>query len=83
LIGVVKDCMYRGEYVEYQIIVGKMNVRASLLMPASMIQEGQKVHVEFPPEHLFEMTEETVYCGEMQEITRRVLVHSRQTANQR
>lgn len=83
LIGVVKDCMYRGEYVEYQIMVGKMNVRARLPMPARMVPEGQKVHVEFPPEHLFEMIEEPGYCGERLEITRGGLVHSRQTASQR
>jgi hypothetical protein len=51
-------------------------------MPVSMIQIRQKVHVEFPPEHLIEMTEEMVCSGEMEKITRDGLVHSRQTANQ-
>jgi hypothetical protein len=49
--------------VAIRIVVGKMNMRAKLSMPVSMNQERQKMHVEFPPEHLFEMIEEPVCPG--------------------
>lgn len=53
LTGIVKDCMYRGEYVEYQIEIDTMVVRARVSMPAAMIPHGDKIQVAFPPEHLF------------------------------
>ena len=51
--GVVKDCMYRGEFVEYQIEIDSMVVRARVSMPAAMIPHGETVKVAFPAEHLF------------------------------
>jgi ABC-type Fe3+/spermidine/putrescine transport system ATPase subunit len=53
--GVVSDCVFRGEYVEYQIAVGEMSVRARMPMPASMFPHGEQVYVKFPREHLFEV----------------------------
>jgi putative spermidine/putrescine transport system ATP-binding protein len=53
--GVVSDCVFRGEYVEYQIAVGEMSVRARMPMPASMFPHGELVYVKFPREHLFEV----------------------------
>lgn len=53
LTGVVKDCMFRGEYVEYQIAIDSMIVRARVSMPAPMLPHGEKIQVAFPPEHLF------------------------------
>lgn len=51
--GVVTDCMFRGEYIEYQITLKDKSIRARVPMPAMMIPHGQRVHVVFPPEHLF------------------------------
>jgi ABC-type Fe3+/spermidine/putrescine transport system ATPase subunit len=56
LTGVVKDCMYRGEYVEYQIQIDTMVVRARVAMPAAMIPHGEVIKVAFPAEHLFPLT---------------------------
>ncbi len=54
--GVVSDCVFRGEYVEYQVAVGGMSVRARMPMPAPMFPHGAQVFVKFPREHLFEVT---------------------------
>lgn len=51
--GVVTDCMFRGEYIEYQITLKDKSIRARVPMPAMMTPHGQRVHVVFPPEHLF------------------------------
>lgn len=53
--GSVKDCIYRGDYIEYQIAVGHMNIRARVAMPALPMEHGQAVHVKFPSEHLFQV----------------------------
>ena len=53
--GVVSDCIFRGEYVEYQVAVNEMTVRAQMPMPAPMFPHGEQVHVRFPAEHLFEV----------------------------
>ncbi|MBI5823399.1 MAG: ABC transporter ATP-binding protein [Chloroflexi bacterium] len=53
--GVVSDCVFRGEYVEYQIAVNEMTVRARMPMPAPMFPHGERVFVKFPREHLFEV----------------------------
>lgn len=53
--GVVSDCIFRGEYVEYQVAVNEMTVRAQMPMPAPMFLHGERVHVRFPTEHLFEL----------------------------
>ncbi len=56
LPGRVVDCMYRGEYLDYQVELKGMTVRARVPMPAAMIPHGEKVYVVFPPEHLFQVT---------------------------
>jgi putative spermidine/putrescine transport system ATP-binding protein len=53
--GVVSDCVFRGEYVEYQVGVNRMSVRARMSMPAPMFAQGEHVYVKFPREHLFEV----------------------------
>lgn len=55
LPGVVSDCVFRGEYVEYQVAVDEMSVRARMSMPAPMFPHGARVFVKFPAEHLFEI----------------------------
>lgn len=53
--GVVSDCVFRGEYVEYQVTTGEMIVRARMSMPAPMFPRGEQVFVKFPKEYLFEV----------------------------
>ena len=53
--GVVSDCIFRGEYVEYQVAVKEITVRAQMPMPAPMFPHGERVYVEFPRQHLFEV----------------------------
>ncbi len=53
--GVVNDCVFRGEYVEYQVAVGEESVRARMSMPAPMFPHGERVYVKFPREYLFEV----------------------------
>jgi ABC-type Fe3+/spermidine/putrescine transport system ATPase subunit len=53
--GTVSDCLFRGEYVEYQVEVNGAMVRARMPMPAPMFPRGEQVHVRFPAEHLFEV----------------------------
>ena len=53
--GVVSDCVFRGEYVEYQVVVNEMSVRARMPMPAPMFPHGEQVYVKFPKEYLFEV----------------------------
>ncbi len=55
--GVVSDCVFRGEYVEYQVTTNAMIVRARMSMPAPMFPHGEQVFVRFPAEHLFEVKE--------------------------
>jgi len=55
LTGRVVDCVFRGEYLEYQVAVGGMTVRARMPMPASMFPHGEQVFVRLPKEHLFEV----------------------------
>jgi ABC-type Fe3+/spermidine/putrescine transport system ATPase subunit len=54
--GVVSDCVFRGEYIEYQVDVNDVTVRARMPMPAPMFPHGERVFVKFPKEHLFEVT---------------------------
>jgi len=54
--GVVSDCVFRGEYIEYQVDVNAATVRARMPMPAPMFPHGAQVFVKFPQEHLFEVT---------------------------
>lgn len=53
--GKVIDCMYRGEYIEYQVTLKDRTVRARVPMPAPMIAHGEQVQVVFPSEHLFQV----------------------------
>jgi ABC-type Fe3+/spermidine/putrescine transport system ATPase subunit len=55
LAGTVTDCVFRGEYVEYQVNVGELSVRARMPMPAPMHAHGEQVFVRLPAEHLFEV----------------------------
>jgi ABC-type Fe3+/spermidine/putrescine transport system ATPase subunit len=53
--GVVSDCVFRGEYIEYQVDVNDVTVRARMPMPAPMFPHGEQVYVNFQSEHLFEI----------------------------
>jgi ABC-type Fe3+/spermidine/putrescine transport system ATPase subunit len=53
--GVVSDCVFRGEYIEYQVAVDDMNVRARMSMLAPMFPHGERVYVKFPHKYLFEV----------------------------
>jgi ABC-type Fe3+/spermidine/putrescine transport system ATPase subunit len=53
--GVVSDCVFRGEYVEYLVAVYGTSVRARMSMPAPMFPHGAQVFVKFPREYLFEV----------------------------
>ncbi|MDP1715810.1 MAG: ABC transporter ATP-binding protein [Anaerolineales bacterium] len=55
MLGVVSDCVFRGEYIEYQVDVNDVTVRARMPMPAPMFPHGEQVRVNFPQEHLFEV----------------------------
>ena len=55
LPGVVSDCVFRGEYVEYLVAVGETSVRARMSMPAPMFAHDAQVFVKFPRENLFEV----------------------------
>lgn len=55
MAGIIRDCIYRGDYIEYQVAVGKMNIRARVSMPAEPIEHDQPVYVKLPAEHLFEI----------------------------
>ncbi|MBN1665904.1 MAG: ABC transporter ATP-binding protein [Anaerolineales bacterium] len=55
LAGQVIDCVFRGEYIEYQVAVGEMDVRARMPMPAPMHAQHAQVYVQFPEEQLFEV----------------------------
>jgi ABC-type Fe3+/spermidine/putrescine transport system ATPase subunit len=55
LSGVVKDCVFRGEYIEYQVALADQTVRARMPMPAPMFPHGENVYVNLPVEHLFEL----------------------------
>ena len=57
LAGQVVDCIFRGEYVEYQVAVGDLTVRALMSMPAQMFAHGAQVYVRLPAEHLFAVAE--------------------------
>ncbi len=52
---VVSDCVFRGEYVEYQVAVNGTSVRARMSMPAPMFPHGERVYVNFPREYIFEI----------------------------
>lgn len=57
LPGSVVDCIFRGEYIEYQVAVREMLVRSRVPMPAQSIPEGEQIFVQFPEEHLFSLSE--------------------------
>jgi ABC-type sugar transport system ATPase subunit len=53
--GVVSDCVFRGEYIECQVAMNEVSVRARMPMPAPMFPQGEQVYVKFPAEYLFEV----------------------------
>jgi ABC-type Fe3+/spermidine/putrescine transport system ATPase subunit len=55
LAGQVTDCVFRGEYIEYQVAVAGTSVRARMPMPAPMFPHGEQVFVQVPKENLFEV----------------------------
>jgi ABC-type Fe3+/spermidine/putrescine transport system ATPase subunit len=55
LPGKVIDCVFRGEYVEYQVAVGELVIRSRMPMPASMFPYGEQVFVHLPQDKLFEV----------------------------
>lgn len=55
LPGKIIDCVFRGEYIEYQVAVGDSPVRARMPMPAQMFPHNAEVYVHFPEEQLFEV----------------------------
>ena len=55
LTGVIVDCVFRGEYIEYQVALDELMVRARMPMPASMFPHGEQVQVNLPAEYLFEV----------------------------
>ncbi len=55
LPGKIIDCVFRGEYIEYQVAVGDSQVRARMPMPAQMFPHDAEVCVHFPEEQLFEV----------------------------
>jgi ABC-type Fe3+/spermidine/putrescine transport system ATPase subunit len=57
LPGRVIDCVFRGEYIEYQVMVGKITIRARMSMPTTMFPQGEQVFVRLPREHLFAVEE--------------------------
>ena len=55
LPGKVTDCVFRGEYIEYQVAMGGLSVRARMPMPAPTFPHGEPVFVKLPREQLFEV----------------------------
>jgi hypothetical protein len=49
--------MYRGEYIEYQVEIQSLTVRARVPMPAPVIPHGENIYVYFPQEKLFEVSQ--------------------------
>jgi ABC-type Fe3+/spermidine/putrescine transport system ATPase subunit len=58
LPGIVMDYMYRGEYIEYQVAIDSLHVRARIPMPAPAIPHGKTIYIFFPPENLFEVSQQ-------------------------
>jgi hypothetical protein len=52
------DYMYRGEYIEYQVAIDSLHVRARIPMPAPAIPHGKTIYIFFPPENLFEVSQQ-------------------------
>ncbi len=55
LMGVVQSCLFRGEALELLVQIGNVTTRARLPMPAPMFAHGERVFVNLPAEHLFEV----------------------------
>jgi ABC-type Fe3+/spermidine/putrescine transport system ATPase subunit len=56
MAGLIAECIFRGDYIEYQVAVDKQtSIRARVPMPAPLIEHGQQVYICFPPEYLFEV----------------------------
>jgi ABC-type Fe3+/spermidine/putrescine transport system ATPase subunit len=48
--------VFRGEFIDYQLALSDMSVRARVPMPAEILPAGTQVYVQFPPKHLFEIS---------------------------
>ncbi len=57
LHGKIQDCVFRGEYIEYQVSMGHMIVRARVPMPVRPIPEGESVFIQLPKDYLFSLCE--------------------------
>jgi len=57
LCGKIHDCVFRGEYIEYQVAMGQTIVRSRVPMPVQPVPEGESVFVRFPKEHMFSLSE--------------------------
>ncbi len=53
--GTVRDRVYRGEWIDYVIVLGNQIVRAKANGRAACRQPGDTVFVQFPAEQLFEL----------------------------
>jgi len=60
LPGRVQDCVFRGEYIEYQVAVADTVVRSRVPMPAESVPDGEQIYVQFPEKHLFSLSETRV-----------------------
>jgi ABC-type Fe3+/spermidine/putrescine transport system ATPase subunit len=55
IAGVIQNCLYRGEVLEYQIKFENLSTHARLRMPAPMFAHGENIFVHLPVENLFEV----------------------------
>ncbi len=55
LPGIVADLLYKGEFTEYQVTMNGSIVRVRDFLDNRRFGSGETVHVQFPPEHLFEV----------------------------
>ena len=53
LSGIVRNAVYRGSQVEYQIDVGQKRIRARAAANGSIVERDARVQVQFPKEYLF------------------------------
>ena len=56
LPGTVREMRYRGEFIEYEVVVAEQPIRVRQYGAAGVYPVGAAVWVQFPPEHLFEIS---------------------------
>lgn len=54
--GIIADCVYKGEFTEYQIKAKQQLMRVRSYQLQQGYAPGDSVHVQFPPESLFEVS---------------------------